>query len=227
MDWNGTLPRLLHDGRALLRKSHGRAQLLERRIGSTLDPESKALLDAVVSGHRQLDQFFVRVGVWADCLVNEDDVAIPLSAVVSGVRLASRSNLAAVGGRFEAATVVDCHVPGRLQLALQELLDNSLRFAAEGRPPAVSLSTEALDGRLRIRYADNGPGWDPAYTPKILLPFERLDSARGGFGLGLAIADAVVRNAGGTLEALTGAEGSQFVMELPLQQSRSASPVSS
>jgi hypothetical protein len=110
MDWNGTLPRLLHDGRALLRKSHGRAQLLERRIGSTLDPESKALLDAVVSGHRQLDQFFVRVGVWADCLVNEDDVAIPLSAVVSGVRLASRSNLAAVGGRFEAATVVDCHV---------------------------------------------------------------------------------------------------------------------
>jgi two-component system, OmpR family, sensor kinase len=63
---------------------------------------------------------------------------------------------------------------------------------------------------VRVIIADAGPGILKADRERVLQPFVRLEPSRnsetGGFGLGLAIADAVIRGHGGSLQLANGRE---------------------
>jgi signal transduction histidine kinase len=82
---------------------------------------------------------------------------------------------------------------------------------------------------VRVTIADDGPGISPEDRPRVLQPFTRLEPSRntetGGFGLGLAIADAVIRGHGGRLELDNGVEGGLVVtVILPKRQPPPALP---
>lgn len=74
------------------------------------------------------------------------------------------------------------------------------------------------DGRswLSLTIADTGPGVDPSILERLFEPFQstRLDSH--GTGLGLAVAEGIVREHGGVLLARNGASGgAEFEIMLP------------
>jgi signal transduction histidine kinase len=69
---------------------------------------------------------------------------------------------------------------------------------------------------LCLEVADNGAGWNAAFSDKLFQPLERLDARRGGAGLGLAIAKAYVESAGGSIRAILLNPGASFVSELQL-----------
>ena len=218
--WGEFIPRLVHDAKALLRKPHYKAQLLERRTGASSDPEARALLEGILLGHTELSRFLTRVGALGGAALQPSACStLPLRAVVLALQAASKDALAMAGARWECPEPPDRDVPSRLQIALQELVDNSLRFRAPERPPQIWLQCAADDGMLKLDFRDNGAGWDPAYTHKLFVPFERLDAQRSGFGLGLAIARAIVEGCGGSIRAATTPCGAQFVIELPLSPS--------
>jgi signal transduction histidine kinase len=98
---------------------------------------------------------------------------------------------------------------------LEELLDNSIAFISAERPLAIHIDA-CIEGEIvRVTFADNACGWDPKVGDAVFEPLQRLDP-RGGFGLGLAIARAVITNAGGSIVATTSPAGSTFEMDLPL-----------
>ncbi|MET7452179.1 HAMP domain-containing sensor histidine kinase [Streptomyces sp. NPDC005574] len=117
--------------------------------------------------------------------------------------------------------------PGALRLRLdpqrvRQVLDNLLTNAAVHTPPgtAVSVAVTAGPGAALVRVADAGPGIPPAERERVFDRFYRVDKARsrdrGGSGLGLAVATALVRAHGGTI-ALSDAPGSTvFTVTLPL-----------
>ena len=74
-------------------------------------------------------------------------------------------------------------VPSRLDRAVNNLLDNAVKFAGTERPIEVSLH----DGELAVR--DHGPGIDADDLPHIFDRFFRGARSRAlpGSGLGLAI----------------------------------------
>jgi two-component system sensor histidine kinase MprB len=74
-------------------------------------------------------------------------------------------------------------VPSRLDRAVNNLLDNAVKFAGTDAPIEVRLH----DGELAIR--DHGPGIDPEELPHIFDRFFRGRASRAlpGSGLGLAI----------------------------------------
>jgi signal transduction histidine kinase len=217
--WGEFIPRLVHDAKALLRKPHYKTQLLERRIGASADPETKALLEGILCGHTELSRLLIRAGALAAALQPSAFSTLPLRAVVLALQAASKDALAEAGARWQFPEPPDWGVPSRLQIALQELVDNSLRFRAPERSPQIWLQYAFEDGTLKLDYRDNGAGWDPAYTHKLFVPFERLDAQRSGFGLGLAIARATVEGCGGSIRAATSPCGAQFVIELPISPS--------
>jgi signal transduction histidine kinase len=103
-----------------------------------------------------------------------------------------------------------------LERALDNMLDNALRYAPAGT--AIEIGVARRDGVARITVADHGPGVPVNERSQIFERFHRVPGTRGpGAGLGLAIARAVVDAHEGTIAATeTPRGGATFVIELPL-----------
>ncbi|UUL83163.1 sensor histidine kinase [Sphingomonas qomolangmaensis] len=91
--------------------------------------------------------------------------------------------------------------PGRLKSAIDNLIDNAVRYGASAR---VSLTTRDDTAILEVR--DAGEGIAPDQLVRVFEPFYRIENSRnratGGTGLGLSSARGVARTHGGdvTLE---------------------------
>lgn len=85
------------------------------------------------------------------------------------------------------------------------LLDNACRVTPRGGDVVVRLGGD--DSHVIVSVDDSGPGIPPAERERIFERFHRADGAGGSAGLGLAIADAVVRDTGGRWEVGTSPEG--------------------
>jgi two-component system sensor histidine kinase FlrB len=79
--------------------------------------------------------------------------------------------------------------------ALLNLVQNALQAA--GPAAAVAIDVVADATRVRLTVSDNGPGIPPALRTRVRQPF--FTTRPDGTGLGLAVVDALVRAAGGTL----------------------------
>ncbi len=93
----------------------------------------------------------------------------------------------------------------RLQITrvIQNLLSNAIKFH-HGAPPQVHISAcRAAEDFWKIMVADNGIGFDPAYSEQIFIPFKRLHgrSQYEGTGIGLAICRKIVQRHGGQIWA--------------------------
>lgn len=117
---------------------------------------------------------------------------------------------------------------GRLRQAIDNLLDNALRYAPAGS--AVELlgrAEDRADGTwVVVEVCDRGPGFPPEFLSRAFERFQRADLARepgtGGTGLGLAITRSLVRAHGGEATVADRPGGGAVVrLELPLAGSGS------
>ena len=113
---------------------------------------------------------------------------------------------------------IECD-PGRLTIAVSNLLANALKFSTG--PVRVSVRHE--DDEARIAVSDEGIGIDPDQIERIFSRFEQADMSStrgfGGFGLGLYIARRIVEEHGGMVEVESEPEvGSTFTIRLPYQR---------
>jgi signal transduction histidine kinase len=77
------------------------------------------------------------------------------------------------------------------------LLDNACRHAKEGG--RVEVRVAANDDEVSLRVEDDGPGFEKQGRDLLLQRFRRASADPGGAGLGLAIAQAVVRATNGEI----------------------------
>jgi signal transduction histidine kinase len=116
-----------------------------------------------------------------------------------------------VGGTLEGD-------PDRLNQVVRNLVRNAVAHTNPG--DRVDVSARALDGCLEIEISDTGPGIPADQLDRIFERFHRLDPGRsrdkGGAGLGLAIARAIVEAHGGRIyaESVPG-RGATFRIDLP------------
>jgi signal transduction histidine kinase len=112
--------------------------------------------------------------------------------------------------------------PARLTQVLQNLLANALRHTPAGGK--ITLQLEADPETVHLTIADTGEGIPAEYLPHIFDRFYRTDPARsrdrGGVGLGLAIARAIIEAHDGRITAKSSGvpgQGSIFTIQLPAQ----------
>jgi two-component system phosphate regulon sensor histidine kinase PhoR len=108
--------------------------------------------------------------------------------------------------------------PPLLEQALVNLVDNAVKYSAEGSEVLVSL-TES-DDEIVVSVRDEGQGVAREHLPRLFERFYRVDKARsrdlGGTGLGLAIVKHIAQIHGGrvSVDSVLG-RGSTFRIHLP------------
>lgn len=113
--------------------------------------------------------------------------------------------------------------PDALKQVLLNLIQNAREAAAAARDAlggphgvVVRIMVEALELGVRVEVADNGPGIAPELRGRVFDPFFSSKAAVHGVGLGLFVAEGLVRGVGGTLlvgDSTLG--GASFVIDLP------------
>lgn len=135
---------------------------------------------------------------------------VDLTELVSQVARDASFESHALQGGVRLTAEGQCFVRGNAELlhsAIENVVRNGIHYTRPGTPVEVSLLIEHQSKRsfARLAIRDFGPGVPESELGNIFRPFYRVTEARdrqsGGVGLGLAIADRVVRTHGGTIQA--------------------------
>jgi two-component system, OmpR family, sensor histidine kinase MprB len=181
-----------------------------------LDPAERDVLISDVT--TQMDELVALVGDMAE-LARGDQPDITAEPVRFDLIVLEAVDAATTYGRsrgvtFDAA-VAETWVsgsPGRIERAVDNLLDNALKWSPDGGVVEVACS----HGVLIVR--DHGPGVNENDVAHIFDRFYRAPSARGrpGSGLGLAIVAQVAKEEGGNVNVYRAqGGGAVFRFELP------------
>jgi signal transduction histidine kinase len=104
---------------------------------------------------------------------------------------------------------------GRSAQVLAALLDNAIKFTPAGGRVCVAVGREGRHARLSV--TDSGPGLPEDVPRRLFTPFVHGVNARGGLGLGLAIAHQLTALQHGTLTVANAPEGGvRAIVTLPL-----------
>ncbi|MBP6343478.1 MAG: hypothetical protein KA403_06060 [Candidatus Omnitrophica bacterium] len=80
----------------------------------------------------------------------------------------------------------------------------------------VTTSFDTMKRRIRISFADNGPGIPEEIKAHIFEPF--FSTKTTGAGIGLALCHDLIREHGGGIEVQSGPGGTTFVVVLPIEE---------
>ena len=122
----------------------------------------------------------------------------------------------ALRGRFTGARIT---LAGDANIAMTEenalivfsnLADNALRHGAKH----ITIKARVRDGRVHIRFADDGEGISEGNAGRIFEPFFTTRRETGGTGMGLAITAAMLRAHGGKIRLVPSDRGAVFEIVL-------------
>ena len=108
----------------------------------------------------------------------------------------------------------------RVREVINNLVENGIKFAADGREPRVEIAAEPQGDRALCRVCDNVPGIEPRFQEKVFGLFDRLDSSVPGTGVGLALVKRIIEIHNGNIwiESQGDGQGCCFCFTLPLQR---------
>ena len=147
----------------------------------------------------------VSVDLYSSLVEVVDDCSIEAQARDCKLDLRASSGIAVLGD------------PELLRRAVENLIRNAIRYAAEGTPVEVTLDRRDETAVISVR--DHGPGVPAEDLDRIFDPFYRVngdrDRSSGGAGLGLSIARRAVGLHQGDLRAWNSSPGLTVEMQLP------------
>ena len=95
--------------------------------------------------------------------------------------------------------------PAELASAIENVVRNAVKWSPKESTVSITSRTAPRGDALVIEVCDEGPGVPDETLAHLFEPFYRVDSARsraeGGHGLGLAIAERIIRRHAGNIEA--------------------------
>jgi signal transduction histidine kinase len=221
---------MAHDLRAPLRSISGFADALAEDHGEQLDPRGKEFIERIRGATGQMWNLidsllaFSRVAR-REAVLQNLDLERAIEDSLERMKDHIQSTHAQVHIRRPLSVVkADSTL---LQIALDNVLSNAIKFVSPGVEPSIEISCVKAGGTCGLRIQDNGIGIDPDDQRRIFTPFVRLHGVESypGLGLGLSAARKVVEMMGGRMELQSArGKGSSFYIELAISHVEPVKP---
>jgi signal transduction histidine kinase/sensor domain CHASE-containing protein len=148
--------------------------------------------------------------------------AVQINAVVEDV-LSLRAYEHKVNN-IRVTTRFDNHLPKIIadpfqiqQVFLNIVLNAEQAMIEAHKEGTLTVTTERVDGNIKVSFSDDGPGIPPENMHKLFSPFFTTKEVGKGTGLGLSICYGIVTNHGGRIYTQSElGKGATFVVELPV-----------
>ena len=209
-----------HDLRAPLSHIHGFTDVLNRRIGSTVDAKSRHQLGNILDAAKRMGALiddlllFSRTGR-AEMLKTEINLERLVKQVLVDLEPETQDRVIV----WKIGELDSVHGdPSLLRQVVFNLLSNAVKFTSKREQARIEVSSEKVDGEIVVCVRDNGVGFDMKYVDKLFGVFQRLHSRREfeGTGIGLANVQVVIHRHGGRVWAEGSPdEGAMFCFSLP------------
>jgi CheY-like chemotaxis protein len=148
------------------------------------------------------------------------DLNVAVKAAVDTVRTSAASRNIELTTSLSPSSLIVMGEPVRLQQIAWNIVSNAIKFTDPAGKVKVTTGSNGTQAYLEV--VDTGVGIEPEFLPHVFDRFRQADGStsrrHGGLGLGLAIADALTKMHGGTLEAQSEGvgQGSSFTLRLNL-----------
>jgi signal transduction histidine kinase len=210
-----------HDLRSPLRGIAGFSHLLREDLGEQMPEDARRHLDRIEASVARMDTLIndlLRYSTIGRQQLELGPVAVREAAVKAMELLDAQIREA------NGEIILEEPLPkvigdlSLLQVVLQNLIGNSLKFVAPGVQPRVVISATVKDRVATVLVTDNGIGIADSAREKIFRMFERFDTRYPGTGIGLAIVHRAVERMQGRIGVSVErrSSGAQFWLELPL-----------
>ncbi len=191
-----------HDLQEPVRQIGLYTQLVATRSRDTLDAETQEAVAFIVDGTKRMQaQFtdlmhYLEVDEHPDTIVRTDCEVLLQQAIAVLRDPISTSDATITHDPLPTPAVS----PTQLQLVLQELLGNALKFR-DSMPLRVHVWAEREEGGWRFAVRDNGIGIEPQSVDQLFRFFRKLQQRTDypGTGMGLAICKKIVERHGGRI----------------------------
>jgi len=192
-------------------ETHGSALAAIERSTVTQAKLIEDLLDdsRIASGRLRLDLRVV-------------DLHAVVESAITSIRPAAAVRSVAISHCADDARYDVAGDPTRLQQVIGNILGNAVKFTPEGGKVAVSLSRD--EGWAVIDVRDSGRGIEADLLPHVFDRYRQgswqTPDRQSGLGLGLAIAQQLVKMHGGTIAASSegAGKGTTFTIRLPVHE---------
>lgn len=214
---------IAHDLKTPLTRLRNRAEAA--LTGKKTGADYREVLEGTIAESDQLIRTFnailmisrLEAGYSAESLAKVD-----LAAVVHDVVELYEPTAEELGVGLEATALGEFNINGNRELiaqALSNVVDNAIKYSAGTvEAPRVSVTLKREGDQIRLQVADNGLGIpDEGDRKRATERFVRLEQSRSqpGSGLGLSLANAVMKFHNGRLNLLPGNPGLSVLMSFP------------
>jgi signal transduction histidine kinase len=204
-----------HDLRAPLRIIDGYCKILVDKYGAAMPPDARQRISRLQAATARMDAYF------EDLLQLSRAGCVPMKIEQVNLSSLATSILQELphpqqSSQFVQEIEKDVLVQGDralLERAMQQLLDNSCKYAKNRHQIRIAFGRTQIDGRMICFVRDNGEGFDAANAKDLFTPFKRFhpESQFPGTGIGLAIVHKIISRHKGSVWLESTAEGGTTV----------------
>jgi len=209
-----------HDLQAPLATIRGYMELLASEYGDVLDPNANEWISRATQAAERMSELvsslleFSRVS--GAGLLSREQVSV--TELVREVT----QDLEPLINETDAVIEVAADTPlvfaqgSRLRQVLQNLIQNTIKYRAPGRPPQCQVDVEERETDWLITVTDNAAGIPEEHRESVFYLFTRVHDTESGHGIGLAACRQIVERHGGRIWVEDNPDGgSRFSFTLP------------
>lgn len=212
-----------HDLRAPLRAIDGFSRILLDEYAEKLDAAARGYLDRVRAGSHRMSSLIDDL-LKLSKVTRQELTLVYCNLTVIATEVMQELQAASPERKIKleiAEGMVAPADPGLLRIVVENLLRNAWKFTAMREEALIRIGWQIDHEWTTFFVADNGVGFDMAYSNKLFKAFQRLHSTSEfeGTGIGLALVHRVIQRHGGQVcaESVTG-QGATFYFSLPRKQ---------